>query len=67
MADHLSRVDSDICLSRVEVEMAEETGGDVDRQAAVDGLGGEDPAEVMRGEPSGVPSMSAMPAARPAF
>jgi hypothetical protein len=31
--------------------VAEQFRGDVDGQAAVDGFGGEDPAEVVRGEP----------------
>lgn len=51
VADHFLRIDRDIPLGGVEVEVAEEFGGDVDRQAAVHGFGGEDPAEVMRGEP----------------
>ena len=50
MADYLSRVDGDISLSCVQVEVAKQSGGDMDREAAVDGFGGEDPAEIMRGE-----------------
>jgi len=50
VADHLLRIDL-IPLRGIEVEVSEELRGDVDRQAAVHGLGGEDPAEVVRGEP----------------
>ena len=39
MPDHLGRVNGHISLSCIQVEMAEQSGGDMDRQAAVDGLG----------------------------
>jgi hypothetical protein len=42
--DHLFGVNRDISLRGVQVEMTQETGGDVDGQAAVDGLGGKDPS-----------------------
>lgn len=48
--DDLLRVDGDVALGGVEVQVPEELGGDVNRQAGVDGLGGEDPAEVVPGE-----------------
>jgi hypothetical protein len=51
VADHLLGIDGNIPLGGIEVEVSEEFGGDVDRQAAVHGFGGEDPAEVVRGEP----------------
>lgn len=49
VADHLLRIDRNIPLGGIEVEVSEKFRGDVDRQAAVDGLGGEDPAEVVGG------------------
>src|SRR5262250_1871581 len=51
VADHLGRVDGDVALSGVQVKVAQELGSDMDRQAAVNGLGGEDPAKIMGGEP----------------
>ena len=51
VADHLLRIDRDIPLGRIEVEVSEKFRGDVDRQPAVHGFGGEDPAEVVGGEP----------------
>src|SRR5258707_3523652 len=51
MADHLFRVDRDIPLGGIKVKVAEQPGGDVDGQAAVDGLRGEDAAEDMPSEP----------------
>jgi len=50
VADDILGIDRNISLSGVEIEMAEYLGGDVARQPAVDGLGGEDPPEVVRGE-----------------
>jgi hypothetical protein len=47
VADDLLGVDRDVCLGRVEIEVAEQLRGDVDRQAAVDGFRGEDSAEVV--------------------
>jgi hypothetical protein len=38
--------------------VAEQGGADVDRQAVVDQLGGEDPPEVVRGEPDPASSIS---------
>jgi hypothetical protein len=51
VVNHLLGIDRHIPLGGIEVEVSEEFGGDVDRQAAVHGFGGEDPAEVLRGEP----------------
>lgn len=51
VADDLVGVDGDVSLGGVEVEVAEQLGGDVDGQAGVDGLGCEDPAEVVRRVP----------------
>ena len=39
-----------VATGGVEVEMSEQRSGDVQRQAAVDGVGGEQAAEVVRGE-----------------
>ncbi|RDG37065.1 hypothetical protein [Streptomyces corynorhini] len=38
VADDLLGIDRDVCLSGVEIEVVKEFRGDVDRQAAVDGL-----------------------------
>ena len=62
VTDHLLRIDRDIPLGGIEVEVSEEFRGDVDRQAAVDGFGGEDPAEVVGVNLNGVPSTSTMAA-----
>ena len=51
MVDHLLRIDGDVPLGRIQVEVTQQLGGDVDRQATVDGLGRENPSKVVRGEP----------------
>jgi hypothetical protein len=51
VADDLLGIDRDISLSGIEVEVSKELGGDVDRDAAVDGLRGEDSTEVVWSEP----------------
>ncbi|MER6373310.1 MULTISPECIES: GNAT family N-acetyltransferase [Streptomyces] len=49
VADHLLGIDGDVCLSGVEIEVAKELRGDVDRQAAVDRLGREDSPDRRQG------------------
>nr|WP_040840033.1 hypothetical protein [Nocardia brevicatena] len=49
--DYLLRIDRDITLSGVQVQVAQYLCGDVDGQAAVDGLGGEHSPEIVRSEP----------------
>jgi hypothetical protein len=58
VTDDLLGIDSDVSLRGVQVEVAEQLGGDVDWQAAVDGLGGEDAAEVVAENVIGDPSTS---------
>jgi len=41
--DDLLGIDRDLALGGLEVQVPQELRGEVDRQAAVDGLGGEDP------------------------
>lgn len=55
VADHLLGIDSDVSLSGVEIEMAKELRGNVDRQAAIHCLRREDSAEVVRCEPQRSP------------
>jgi hypothetical protein len=47
VVDDLVGVDGHIPFGGVEVQVAQELGGDVDGQAAVDRLGGEQPPEVV--------------------
>lgn len=50
VADDVLVEDRDVATGGLDVEMAHESGADVDRQAAVDQLGSEDPSEIVRGE-----------------
>ena len=52
VANQVLREHGDVAPGGLDVEMAEEGGADVDRQAAVDKLSGEEPTEVVRGEPT---------------
>jgi hypothetical protein len=47
VADDLLGIDSHIPLGGIEVQVAEDLGGDVDGQPAVDRLGGEQPPKVV--------------------
>lgn len=53
MADDVFVEDGDVTAGRLDVEVAEQGCSDVDGQAAVDQLGGEDPAEVVWCEAGG--------------
>src|SRR6266545_2636303 len=61
VAQHVVLVDGCVRLRGVEVLVAEDLGGDMDRQPAGNGLGGEDPAEVVRGVAQGLPVRAAQP------
>ncbi|CQR61872.1 Hypothetical Protein sle_24110 [Streptomyces leeuwenhoekii] len=50
VADHVLVEDGDVTARGLDAEVAQQGGADVDGQAAVDQLGGEDPPEVVRGE-----------------
>ncbi|MGW5421670.1 hypothetical protein [Streptomyces sp. NPDC003943] len=50
MADDVLGEDRDVALGGLQVEVPEEGGADVDRQTAIDDVGGGEPAEVVRGE-----------------
>jgi hypothetical protein len=51
VADHVLVEDRDVAAGGSDIERAEQSGADVDRQAVVDQLGGEEPAEVVGREP----------------
>lgn len=55
VADDLLGINRDVSLSGIEIEVAKDLCGDVDRQAAVNHLGREDSAEVVRREPHRCP------------
>jgi len=50
VADQVLLEDGDVALGGLQVEVAEQLGADVDRQAAVDQIGDEQAAEVVWGE-----------------
>ena len=50
MADDVVVEDRDVAAGGLDIQVAEQRGADVDGQAVVDQVGGEDPAEVVRGE-----------------
>jgi hypothetical protein len=50
LADYLFGINRNVALGGGEVEVAEQLRGDVDGQSAVDGVGREESAEVVRGE-----------------
>ena len=50
MADHVLVEDGDVAPGCLEIQMSEQGGSDVDRQPVVDQVGGQQPAEVVRGE-----------------
>lgn len=50
VADHFFRIDRDVALRGVQIEVSQHFRGDVDRQTTVDSLGGKDASEVVWGE-----------------
>jgi hypothetical protein len=55
--DHLLGKHRGVAAGRVEVQVAQQRGGDVQRQAAGDHLGGEQPPEIVRREPDRPPGL----------
>jgi hypothetical protein len=53
VADDVFVEDGDVAVGGLHVQVSKEGGADVDRQAVVDEVGGEQAAEVVRGNPSG--------------
>jgi hypothetical protein len=49
VANQVLLEDGDVALGGLQVQVAEQLGADVDRQAAVDQIGGEQAAEVVSG------------------